>query len=61
MVDFRKVFFPTGEEKRQQKELLNRLERERVLHFMNQGFNRQEAEEQIDKEVKEFTERDYYS
>ena len=59
--DFRKAFFPTEEEKQIQIDLLHRLHKEKIAEYMSQGMSEEEAEEQIDRDVVEFTNRGYYS
>lgn len=61
MADFRKAFFPTKEEIQQQKALLNRLNEEHLQRYLDQGFSAEEAEKLIEKDIKDFTERGYYS
>ncbi|MFA1509962.1 hypothetical protein ACDN41_12100 [Priestia aryabhattai] len=59
--NFEKAFFPTEEEKQIQIDLLHRLHKERIAKYMSQGMSKREAEEQIDRDVIEFTNRGYYS
>ncbi|MFK7678703.1 hypothetical protein ACI3ER_11735 [Bacillus sp. Wb] len=59
--NFEKAFFPTEEEKQIQIDLLYRLHKERIAKYMSQGMSEKEAEEQIDRDVAEFTNRGYYS
>ncbi|WP_182006323.1 hypothetical protein [Priestia aryabhattai] len=61
LADFRKAFFPTEEEKQVQVDLLHRLHKERIAKYISQGMSGKEAEEQIDRDVVEFTNRGYYS
>lgn len=61
MHNFEKAFFPTEKEKMKQKEFLDDLHEERVLYFIKHGSSRQEAEEMIEEEIREFIDRGYYS
>lgn len=61
MADFRKAFFPTEDEKTQQKELVNKLLDERIVYYISQGFSEKVAKEKIDNELIEYSKRGYYS